>query len=161
MTASRPSPGAARARVRGALKALVRADGARFGLLLEDSGIVSAAAGSPGHTDPVSFGSLASAYAAAASDLAPAVGGGGFSQLLQTGASSRIRLLPLPAGRAAVLLHDVSAGEVEPPLPSTKELSQAIEALAGSETRAEGRRVGRDWVQAAETEIDRIFREKG
>ncbi|TVP74628.1 MAG: hypothetical protein EA352_10365 [Gemmatimonadales bacterium] len=157
------SAGEARARIRSALGELVKADEAEFGLLLEDSGIVSAAAGSPGKTDPVAFGSLASAYVAAVSDLAPALGGGRFSQLLQTGPRSRIRLLPMPAGRAAVLLHrsrGATEGGLDEEGPDAAPLEAAIRALAKVETRAGDRRVGREWIRAAEHEIDRIFREK-
>lgn len=156
------SAGEVRAAVREALRELLEEDGAEFCLLLEGSGIVSAAAGSPGSTDPVTFGSLASAYVAAVSDLAPAVGGGRFSQLLQTGSRSRIRLLPMPAGRAVVLLrrHEVGADGVDPPRPNCRPLETAIRNLAALESQSEPRRVGREWIRAAEHEIDRIFREK-
>jgi predicted regulator of Ras-like GTPase activity (Roadblock/LC7/MglB family) len=132
-----------------------------MGLLLNGSGVVSAAAGNPGVVDPVTFASLASAYALAAGALAPLAAGAEFSQLVQEGHRSRIVLAPVGGdGVLALLTSDDAHGGLRAVEggPDVTELNQALaglRSLAGDEGRGG---VGSSWVQAAESQIDRIFR---
>lgn len=155
--------GEAHARVRGAVRAIMEREGSGLGLLLDGPGVVSAAAGNPGAVDPVTFAALASAHAQAAGALAPLVAGTEFSYLVQEGLQSRIVLTSLEGDHLLALLtsFDVERGDhASQPGPDVTELDQALVNLRslGGDTRDGG--VGRSWVEAAETHIDRVFREE-
>ena len=154
--------GEAHARVRRAVREIMEREGSSLGLLLDGPGVVSAAAGSPGSVDPVGFAVLASAHAQAAGALAPLVAGAEFSYLVQEGLQSRIVLTPLDGDHLLALLtsHDIERGpRASQSGPDVTELDQTLVNLRslGGGTRSGG--VGRSWVQAAETHIDRVFRE--
>jgi hypothetical protein len=156
------SRGEAHSRVRSAVRSIVERTGCGLGLLLEEGGVVSAAAGNPGSMDPVTFAVLASAHVQAARALAPLAVGTELSRLAQEGRRSRIALVPVGGDRVLALLssHDIEGGLPAPERgPDVSELDQALAALHawGGGVRREG--VGVTWVEAAESQIDQVFRE--
>jgi hypothetical protein len=133
-----------------------------LGLLLAGPGVVSAAAGNPGVVDPVTFAALASAHAQAAQALAPLVAGAEFSHLVQEGLRSRIVLTALDGDHLLALLtsHDTEQGPwASHQGPDVTELDDALAHLRSQGGGTRGGRVGLSWAQAAETHIDRVFRE--
>jgi hypothetical protein len=153
-------------RVRSEVDRIVRGDGARVGFVLDGAGRVAAAAGNPGDLDPVSFAALAAAHAWAAQDLAPIAAGVEFSQLFQEGRSTTVVLSALAGDRVLALLYDhVGTGAGDDPwkMPDLGELARAVVAMDESAARAgtSSKGAGGEWVEAAEDQIDRIFRGEG
>ncbi len=156
------SRGEAHSQVRSAVRSIVERGEWRIGLLLEEAGVVSAAAGNPGDLEPVAFAVLASAHIQAARALAPLAVETELSRLVQEGHRSRIVLAPVGGDRVLALLtsHDIAGGLRAPERgPDVSELDQALAALHawGGGARREG--VGVTWVEAAESQIDQVFRE--
>jgi predicted regulator of Ras-like GTPase activity (Roadblock/LC7/MglB family) len=154
--------GQAHARVRNAVRAIMDREESGLGLLLAGPGVVTAAAGTPGVVDPVTFATLASAHAQAAQALAPLVAGTEFSHLVQEGLRSRIVLTALDGDHLLALLtsHDTERGPCASHRgPDVTELDDALAHLRAQGGGMRGGRVGLSWAQAAETHIDRVFRE--
>ncbi len=143
-----------------------RLDAARAGseaavvLLLDEAGSVIAASQEAPDLDPVVFGPLACAHAAASLNLATLVGGVEFRALVQQGTDTTI-LLSKAADRVLASVH---AG-ILPPAQITpqaemsvarlRELMQAGEPGLG----VEGGPPDPEWRRLADSQIDRIFGE--
>lgn len=123
--------------------------------------MVVAASGIPGTIDEPTFASLASSHLAAAEQLASLLGAADFGGLQQEGKESTVALARVGAEWSVAVIVDHPQGAVggsEGWREGMRLLESTLERFASDEGGGEG--MGREWMQEAENEIDRLFREE-
>jgi hypothetical protein len=152
------------ARVQLEVDRLVQRTGARAGYLIADSGMVSAQAGDPSEIEVATVVSLLAAQTSAAAALATLVCGREFSEFVQEGASSSVRVTGVGGRWILALLVDGPTGilnRLDRSDDHVRGLEAAIGALApGASGAGTGSGVGSPWADEAESRIDRLFREE-
>ncbi len=149
--------------VRGGLQEYAKRSGARFVLLVDRSGAVLAVAGRPDDIDPLTFSSVASAHFSAGEQLASTLWGGEYRTLLHQGGRGAVLLARVGAEAVLATLfigQDGSEGRVQEGAELGAELEGVVDVWLTDEGR-DGRGISEGWVEAAQEEIDRIFREDG
>jgi predicted regulator of Ras-like GTPase activity (Roadblock/LC7/MglB family) len=140
------------------LAGLVDDSGARCAVLIHRAGQQLAAAGDRHHLDEAAFATLAAADFAASDQLALLLGEDHFSTLYHQGERASLFVLGLDSNTLLAVLFDdrTTLGLVRlrgrAVVPQLKGL---VAAIAGDDRRSA--RLGRDWVDAAGSELDRLL----
>jgi len=131
-------------------------------MVIDDVGRVLAAAGNPGQLDPTGFASVCAAHFEANLQLASLVGEPEFTTLLHQGQRTSIYLTG-SGGAVLAIVYDGARvlGDVGPQARSLAErVEDPIRELI-AESGGDGRvhHLSPDWVEAVESEIERVFKE--
>ena len=147
---------------RDALAGHLISSGAGLALVIDEAGRILVAAGDPGDIDPTSFASVCAAHFEANLQLASLVGEPEFRTLLHQGERASIYLAKLDEAVLAVVYDGTRLlGEVG---PGARALVERVDnpireliAESGGDSRVH--HLSPDWVDAVESEIERVFKE--
>ncbi len=138
------------------------ASGAQIALVIDPAGRVLVAAGDPGKLDPTGFASVCAAHFEANLQLASLVGEPEFRTLLHQGEHASIYLAGVAGSVLAVVYEGTRRLEEIGPIGSSIaiRLESPIRDLI-SDNAGDGKvqSLDPDWVQAVESEIERVFSE--
>lgn len=138
------------------------ASGAELALVIDPAGRVLVAAGDPGQLDPTAFASVCAAHFEANLQLASLVGEPEFRTLLHQGEQASIYLAGVAGSVLAVVYEGTRRLEEIGPIGNSIaiRLESSIRDLI-SDNAGDGnvQSLDSEWVQAVESEIERVFSE--
>ena len=135
---------------------------AELAMVIDPVGHVLVAAGNPGRVDPVGFASVCAAHFEANLQLASLVGEPEFRTLLHQGEQASIYIAAVGGAVLAVVYDGARPlGEVGPEAAALTERveSPIRELIAESGGDGKSDPLSPDWVEAVESEIERVFKE--